>query len=153
VRNQRKRIWIDRFQTYLSLRIAMYCVLYQIAVVGIVHIWEEAHGPFRELLGDWAVTFSSFGAALILAILGVLFVLDALRMAHRIVGPLYRFRKVAEAVKEGEAVALIRLRDGDYLQEMKDELNAMLEALEARGAVVLTRPGPKTKEQRPVASV
>jgi nitrogen fixation/metabolism regulation signal transduction histidine kinase len=153
VKNQRKRIWIDRFQTYMSLRIAMYCVLYQIAVVCIVHIWEEAHDPFKELLGDWAVSFSSVGAAIILAILGVLFVLDALRMAHRIVGPLYRFRKVIEAVKEGEAVSLIRLRDSDYLQELKDELNQMLEALEARGAVVLVKPGAGSREQRTVASV
>jgi len=62
---------------------------------------------------------------------------DAMHFTHRIVGPLYRFRQAIKAVASGEEVALVCLRKGDYLLEMKDDFNEMLKALEQRGAVVL----------------
>ena len=41
-------------------------------------------------------------------------VLDAVRISHRVVGPLRRFRKAIRAITAGEEVELIQLRDGDY---------------------------------------
>ena len=56
-------------------------------------------------------------------------------------GPIYRFRKTIQAVTAGEPVRLIKLREGDYLLEMKDELNALLTFLQQRGLVTLVEPG------------
>src|SRR5438046_2025257 len=50
--------------------------------------------------------------------LGFLFIYDAVVFTHRIVGPLYRFRKVIQAITAGEELTLIKLRQGDLLLEM-----------------------------------
>jgi nitrogen fixation/metabolism regulation signal transduction histidine kinase len=74
-----------------------------------------------------------------MVILGLLFIYDAMRLAHRIVGPLYRFRKTIQAINAGEELDLMALRKDDFLQDMKDDFNEMLKVLEQRGAVVLKR--------------
>ena len=53
---QRRRIWIDRFQTYLSLRIALYFVFYQISVWSIVAIERASSASLAELIGPAANT-------------------------------------------------------------------------------------------------
>ena len=45
-----------------------------------------------------------------------------------------------QAIREGDEVELIRLRKDDYLQELRDEFNDMLKALEQRGAVAVKAP-------------
>jgi nitrogen fixation/metabolism regulation signal transduction histidine kinase len=83
--------------------------------------------------------------------LGVLFIYDAVKTAHRIVGPLSRFRQTIKAITSGDELELIRLRQGDYLQEMKDELNEMIKVLEQRGAVVMKTPGAEQTQNEPVS--
>src|SRR5579864_5630203 len=131
---KRSKVWIDRFQTTLCLRIVLYFILYQVAVWSLDTIERRLSATLTSALGREAtVYFRSFlGVAIVL--LGALFIFDALRMAHRLVGPLYRFRLIIKAITAGDEVELIRLRKGDHLQEMKDELNEMLKALEQRGA-------------------
>ena len=58
-------------------------------------------------------------------------------MIQSVEEPLYRFRQAIKAIESGEELELIRLRKGDMLQEMKDDFNRMLTALEHRGVVVL----------------
>lgn len=146
VRERRKKIWIDRFQTYLSLRIAFFVVLYQVGVWTLVLSVRSMLGRLQEMLGP-AVTvpwFAFLGS--ILVVVALLFVYDAVKFAHRIAGPIYRFRKTIRAITAGEEVGLLALRKGDFLQEMKDDLNEMLRALEQRGAVVM-KGAPAKKEQ------
>jgi hypothetical protein len=134
VRQKRKKIWIDRFQTTLSVRLAMYFLLYQITVWSL--FWIDAR---LATLGDTAGTVASGYGFVLTPIatlgLGLLFIYDALKETHRIVGPMYRFRKTIQAVTAGEEITIIRTRDGDYLNDMRDDLNAMLRALEDRGAI------------------
>jgi hypothetical protein len=53
------------------------------------------------------------------------------------VGPHYRFRKYLKAIVDGEELTLMTLRNDDFLQELKDQFNEALKALEQRGAVTL----------------
>jgi hypothetical protein len=71
--------------------------------------------------------------------LGVLFICDALRLAHRVVGPIFRFRQAIQAVTAGGEVELVGLRQDDFLQDLKTEINDMLRALEQRGAITLKK--------------
>jgi nitrogen fixation/metabolism regulation signal transduction histidine kinase len=76
--------------------------------------------------------------------------LDAVRFAHRLVGPLYRFRKTIQAVAAGEPVGLVQLRRGDFLTDLKDDFNAMLRRLEQNGFVLLKAPeNPQAVESMP----
>jgi hypothetical protein len=133
--NKRKKVWIDRFQTYLSLRIVFYFVCYQAAVWSLVGIERCLNETLGSVFGNQLAAFFFITVAMAVVLLGVLFIRDAILMAHRIVGPIYRFRTAMKAITAGEEVPMIALRKGDFLHELKDEFNEMLQVLAERGAV------------------
>ncbi len=140
MQQKRTRVWIDRFQTVLFWRIAFYFLFYQIGVWSLVIIeWNISDTLFRTFGPTVAGGVMLFLASIVIGI-GFLFIYDAVKFAHRIVGPLVRFRQVCRAIRDGEEIDLIKLREGDYLDEFRDELNEMLKALEKRGAIAL-KPG------------
>jgi len=47
-------------------------------------------------------------------------------LTHRIAGPVYNLEKTLERLNEGEDVNLIRLRDGDELQELASKINQVI---------------------------
>lgn len=53
----------------------------------------------------------------------------SISLSHRVAGPLYRFRKVFEAVQQGDLAVSTRLRAGDYLMAEREELEQMLVVL------------------------
>jgi hypothetical protein len=112
-------------------------LFYQLAVWTLVFFTRHISDVLESLLGPAVAVYCILFFALAVVFLGFLTSYDTVRFAHRIVGPLYRFRQAIEAVTDGEDVELLRLRKGDFLQEMKDDFNAMLTALEQRGAVAL----------------
>lgn len=134
MQHKRKKIWIDRFQTRLSLCIGFYFALYQFAIWALVAMEKHMASSLEAIMGPagagWVIILT-----LVVVALGMLFIYDAIRLSHRIVGPIYRFRKTIEAIKAGEEVNLVTLRKGDFLQELGDELNEMIKVLEKRGAV------------------
>jgi hypothetical protein len=136
VRQKRTKIWIDRFQTTLSVRLAFYFLMYQVTVWALFWI-DTKVASLGDSLGAAASAYGFVLTPLITIGLGLLFIYDALKETHRFVGPLYRFRKTIQAVTAGEDIRLVSLRTGDQLQEMKDDLNAMLRALEERGAITI----------------
>lgn len=55
----------------------------------------------------------------------------ALRFSQRIAGPTYRITETLKQIREGDQDIRIRLRSGDYLDEIADELNATLDWIAA----------------------
>jgi methyl-accepting chemotaxis protein len=55
--------------------------------------------------------------------------LDSLRTTHKIAGPLYRFRRVFEALSDGRLPKPVKLRKGDHLRAEMEAINGMLVAL------------------------
>ena len=149
VREQRKKIWIDRFQTFLFIRIALYFVCYQVVLWAFVVLERDIFAGLEQMLGGVATAYGYLFLPLTVVIVSVLFILDAIRFAHRVVGPLYRFRKSITGIAAGEEQVLITLRNGDFLNEMKDEFNAMLKALEQRGAVVIKTTAARKEPAQP----
>ena len=140
MRHKRTKIWIDRFQTTLSLRLAFYFLLSQLTVWSL--FWINARlALLSDTVGATATVYGFVLTPIVTLGLGLLFIYDALKETHRFVGPLYRFRKIIQAVTAGEDISLIVLRKGDQLQELKDDLNAMLRALEQRGAITIRGAG------------
>jgi hypothetical protein len=54
-------------------------------------------------------------------------VLHSVATSHRIAGPLYRFRRVCEAMTAGVVPRPVTLRKGDHLRAELDAVNAMLD--------------------------
>jgi hypothetical protein len=148
MRQKRTRVWIDRFQTSLSVRLAGYFVLYQVALWSL--FWINGRlTMFGESVG-WSGSAAGVLLTPLLAIgLALIFIFDAAKETHRVVGPLYRIRNTIQAVTAGGEVSLVGLRSCDHLQELKDDLNAMLRALEERGVITISE---KAADQQPVGA-
>ena len=130
MREQRKKIWIDRLQTLLVVRIAFYLLIYQAAVWSLVLFERFLSKVVAPLFGaGLPLSFSLFPVILLALLMGYLYIRDTVKVAHRLVGPLYRFRQTIKAISAGEDVQMVHLRDGDFLQEMKEEFNEMLRVL------------------------
>lgn len=151
MREKRKKIWIDSFQTHLAIRLTLYFGLYQAAVWSLVTLDRAITHGVEMLLGSTTLSlYISIFCIATVVFMGLLFIRDALLVSHRIVGPLYRLRKTINAITAGEELDLVRLRQGDYLQELKDEFNDMLRVLEQRGAVTLKTNEAKLERKQPV---
>ncbi len=55
-----------------------------------------------------------------------------IRFTHRVVGPVYRFKKVLETAIRGDYSVRIALRKNDYLKDLADKFNELLAILEKR---------------------
>jgi uncharacterized membrane protein len=142
---ERKKVWVDPFQTRLSLRIAGYLAVFFIVFGNFLFAWKM----FEEGPTDPAQQFvetirSNVPVFICLLILVPVMAWDTIRFSHRLVGPIVRFRQTMQAITEKEAVCPIKLREADYLTEMRDDFNEMLEALQKQGVNVLMPLDPST---------
>jgi hypothetical protein len=150
---QRKHIWIHPFQTGLLIRIAAYCVLYQVAAWALFSLFEYFDAGIKTL-GAQSTLVSNVPLRTLLILLFLVppMAVDALRFAHRLVGPLYRVRQTIQAIAAGEPVALVQMRKGDLLFDLQDDFNLMLGTLEQQGYVVLKAPGAPVNSETPQAA-
>jgi hypothetical protein len=149
--NQRNKIWIDRFQTQLLIRIVAYFVVYQIIATAFIALCEQLYSTFvaQGASGSYlhSVLFRSLVA---LVIIVPPMTVDAIRFAHRLVGPLYRFRKVMQSIAAGEPLpGPVKLRKGDLLIDFQDDFNAMLAQLEQQGFVLMKKASLPAGSERP----
>jgi hypothetical protein len=140
----RKRVWVDPFQTKLFFRVATYWLIYTLTLFNLLFAWRlltEGPGDLWQQLCDTA--YANIPLFLAFVMVGPWIALDSVKFANRLVGPLYRFRKTMQSVTANEKVRPIRLRQDDFLTDMQDDFNAMLEAVEQRGGVRLEQPAEK----------
>ena len=136
----RKKIWIDPFQTGLVVRISLFLLLCQVTVWAFNVLCDQIQQYGAALGADLSV-FSNIYLRALLALLVILVpvLYETIKFAHRLVGPLYRFRVVLRDLADGKPVSMIHLRQGDFLMDLRDDFNAMLEQMEKKGAVVIKR--------------
>ncbi len=85
---------------------------------------------FRELYADF--TLQNYPILISALVMLPLFLLDVLRVTHRIAGPLVRFQQKLKQMTAGEAVPKMRLRKGDYLQDLETAFNEYIDHYEQR---------------------
>ncbi len=59
---------------------------------------------------------------------------QGVKHSHRIAGPMYRIKDSLRQIAAGDRDHRIKIRDGDYLSEIVDEMNATLDALQRDGS-------------------
>jgi methyl-accepting chemotaxis protein len=151
MQNQRKQILVNTFQTRLFLRLAIYWLIYQLTVWNFLFLWEMIEDGTSNPLEHYVRFFQERYPTLICFVLLVPFLCwDAVKFAHRLVGPLYRFQKTMQAVAAGDKVPPVKLRQGDFLIEMQDDFNHMLTSIQERGVTVLETKEQEEERQAPV---
>jgi hypothetical protein len=151
MRENRTRILIDRFQSRLYLRIVVYWLIAAVSLWNFLFVWcllKEGRGDPLDQFGRFCLDF--YPVLLCFAIVVPFFAWDAVKFSHRLVGPVVRFRKVLQAIAEGKPVSTFQLRKGDFLVELKDDLNAVITALHERGVLQPAPAGQRASE--PAAS-
>lgn len=143
---ERKKVWVDPFQTRLSMRIGGYLVVFFVVFLNFLFAWKMIEEGPVDPAQQFIETLRSNAAVIVcLLVLVPVMAWDTIRFSHRLVGPLVRFRQTITGIADGNAVRPIKLRDGDYLIEMRDEFNRMLEELQKRGIEVI-KPTDPAKE-------
>jgi methyl-accepting chemotaxis protein len=135
---ERKKVWIHTYQTRILLRVGCYWLIYLVALWNLLFVWRMlAEGP-GDLLAQYSRFVQDYYPPLVLFIVLLpVAAWDAMKFAHRVVGPLVRVRQTLQEMAAGKSVRPVRFRDGDSLGELRDDFNAMLEALQRRGFPVL----------------
>lgn len=151
MRDERKKVWIDGFQTKLFLRMGSYWLIYQLCLWNLVFVWRVLHegpGNFLEQYGRFCMDYAPalVGCVLLLPVLGY----DMVKFAHRFVGPIHRFRRAIQDLAAGKVVRPIQLREGDFLTDMQDEFNQLLKTLPRPAGAVAQPAGAADPEHQPV---
>ena len=140
-RGRRTRILISTLQYRLLLVNLAYFGVIVLALVGLLLLPPllrlrtaplDASAENLAAANEFLVLHARLWPALLIVL--ALLALHSVIVSHRIAGPLYRFRRVFEAVAAGDLSVRARLRKHDYLMPEADALNEMLEALAARVA-------------------
>jgi methyl-accepting chemotaxis protein len=135
---ERKRVWVDHFQTRLMWRIIGYLGLFLVVLVNFLFAWKLMLEGVHDPLGQWLEMFRDYlPVAVCLLLLVPAMAWDAIRFSHRLLGPMVRFRRTMQSIARGELVPPIKLRQGDHLTELRDDFNIMLDALQRRGVPIL----------------
>jgi hypothetical protein len=134
----RKKVWVDPFQTKLSLRIGGYLMVFLVVFCNFLFAWKMIEeGPVNPGQQFLDTLRTNVPVIICLFVLVPVMAWDTIRYSHKLVGPLVRFRKTLREMADGEPVRPIKLRDGDYLTDLRDDFNKMLEELQKRGVPVL----------------
>lgn len=127
---RRTRLLVADFQRNAVKRILSYCLVYHLTVVHVMFCWEliqQGRGNLLEQYLNFLVSSTPMWVCFLLLAPAVAW--DTVRASHRVAGPLVRFRHVFQAIAAGNVVKPIQLREGDELQDLAEDLNAMLNAI------------------------
>ena len=133
---KRRKFIVNRDLQIVLLRNSFLYVLLFVAVVGVVFVvplmtelTETVSASERPVQVSNHIRdfYTYFWPAVILAL--ILIFLHSVRASHKVAGPLYRFKCVLEALRDGEISPPIRIRKGDYLHQEAELINQVLESL------------------------
>ena len=89
-------------------------------------LFEEAKDTNAELPSLGVLTMIQY---LFVVTTGALAVIQAVRYSNRVVGPAVRIKRALQQIRAGDLDTPIKLRKGDALTDVADELNRLMEHL------------------------
>jgi methyl-accepting chemotaxis protein len=131
---QRSPYVVNRAQARLSALNVLYYAP-SVAVLGgallAARVLDPAEGQPLTLLEAVLSTLRD-GVWLFAAVAALVFTLHSLFLAHRLLGPLVRFRRAFREIHAGHLAQRILLRPKDYHAEEAQAFNVMMDALSTR---------------------
>jgi hypothetical protein len=129
---QRRRVFVDMaLQGRLCIRVAIYWLGCLLSVALILGWWSALDKNPASVFTWLQEVWQQYGPVFVLSLLALpLALLDCLIMSNRYAGPILRMRRAMNQLARSEAVAPLRLRRGDLLHEMADDLNRIAALVE-----------------------
>ena len=134
---QRKTYLVDRkVQGGLLIKAATYWLLSLAVVGGLTFIGWIFVSPGVDVLVQIREHLPSLFGMLVVAIVCSLIVLPVLlydlsKHTNRFAGPVFRLKRHLQALAEGQSVAPLSFREGDYWMEIAESFNGVLSKLQA----------------------
>lgn len=146
----RKKLFVDpRVQGALMMRAVLYWFCCIVSITMFILCWRIVTGPARVFYTHFDELWFQMGPGLIASLLILPLVLvDVLRLSNRFVGPFYRIRQTMQRLAKGEKVTPVMFREGDFWQEVAEELNAVI----ARLNVAEANARPTAKKEQPATA-
>ena len=74
---------------------------------------------------------AQYGYAIAVMVVAIpLVIMDILRLSNRFAGPIFRLRREMAKLAAGENIGPLKFRDGDYWQDLAEELNRIAQRLQ-----------------------
>ena len=132
--NKRGRsLYVDtKVQGTLARRVIFHFMMF-IVVGAMVGLFLQFLGdPFKPVRAHISAFWSQSGPYIV-ALLCMLpvFVKDTVALTHRMAGPIVRLRSHIRSIAEGEEVAPLKFRDGDFFRDLPPLFNEMIERVKA----------------------
>lgn len=130
---RRRRLIVDRASQARMVRrlgLTPFALLFAQAVATAVLMrWLLDEVAALQVEIRWAVPFAAMSMAFVMVTATALAV-QSLRHSHAVAGPCVRLKKTMQRIRGGEVDFQIKLRKGDELQDVADELNELLRWLQ-----------------------
>jgi len=131
------KVFVNRIYTW---KVAFFLMAGMLAVSGMFtyfvarplgKTYASAYFVLRDTLDlSWHDTLSIYFSITVLISIFVFYA--ALLMSHRISGPVFRFERTAESMRDADFSTFVRLRDKDEMRAVEKELNLTLDEYRAR---------------------
>lgn len=134
--NKRRNYFIDKeFQTRFIFRFCLLVILSGLLTFGILCLLGRESTTVSIVdsrvvvrsTSDFLLPILIQTILIVMVIVGLATIAVTLFFSHKIAGPLYRFKKVIEALKAGDFSSSACIRKQDQLQDLAVKLNLMIE--------------------------
>jgi hypothetical protein len=130
-----------QFQYTLAVRVVSYWCFWMLSLALLLFCWRVTTGPKMPAAVHIRMLMLQCGPACLASfVLVPILVIDTLRLSNRLVGPLVRLRDGMRRLANGERVAPIHFRTGDFMEDLATEFNKLSEFAERRSLGVYTEP-------------
>ncbi len=137
-KNKRRRYLVDRSTQWAIVRQSLLHWFYHslLTVLFLVILTVLFGGGVRPWGETWqALCPLAISVYVSMFLLLPIFIRDSFKLSNRFAGPIYRIRNTLHDVNDGKPYRPIELRDGDFWQDLAQELNTAMETSATRNAV------------------
>ena len=135
---RRRNYYINKkFQSRFIIRFCLLVILACVLFGGLIYFLSlkstttsfENSRLIIKSTADYLLPLITLTSIATIIIVGVFMIMVTLFISHKIAGPAYHLEKAVEAVGNGNLSLEVRLRSGDQLRPIADELNDMIKKL------------------------
>lgn len=112
------------------LAMAVVAALFQVVLldVSLLNLTEDLGVQTQEVMARFSALITRNLLVTLCVLIPFMLVFGVL-VTHRIAGPVYKFERYLESVARGEDAGECRIREGDELQELCEQINRAVKAL------------------------